>query len=66
MQINVQATQERKRKVNLGSDVAYTALSTKTPAEINQWIDSNVTDLASAKVVLKLLTRAVIHLLRAK
>jgi len=36
--------------------------STWTPAEAASWIDSNVTDLASAKVVLKNMARAIVLL----
>jgi len=35
-----------------------------TPAQAEQWVETNVKDLATAKQVLKLLVRAVVHLAR--
>lgn len=36
-----------------------TRLNTATPAQINAWIDNNVTDLASARAVLKAIIKAI-------
>lgn len=45
-------------------DAALRALLTRSPDQIAQWIDANVTDLASAKVVLAKLAVAVSVLAR--
>lgn len=43
----------------LGEFRALTVLANKTDVQIGAWVDSNVTDLASAKAAIKLLARAV-------
>jgi hypothetical protein len=45
-------------------DAAVQALRTRTPAQVDSWIDANVTDLASAREVLKILARVLALLAR--
>lgn len=48
----------------LGSDPRWTALRTATPAQVAQWMQTNVTTLAEARSVLVLLALAVQRLAR--
>lgn len=43
----------------LRAEALWTALDTATPAQIDAWLTTNVTDLASARRVLKMLLLAV-------
>jgi len=45
-------------------DFSSHPLSKISPAQAESWVDSNVTDLASAKVALKNLAKAVVYLIR--
>lgn len=47
----------------LRADNVISALDNMTPAQINAWIDTNVTDLASAKTVLKMLVKVAKYLI---
>lgn len=46
-------------QASLDADPRWQAMRTATPAQIEAWLTSNVTDLASARRVLKLLVLAV-------
>ena len=48
----------------LKADAAVQALRTRTPAQVDAWVDSNVTTLAEARAVLKILARIVALLAR--
>ena len=51
-------------RVELKADGAIQALRTRTPAQVDAWIDANVVDLASARAVLKILARILALLAR--
>lgn len=56
-----QAHQDRiTERVNIKADV----LTKSSPAQIDNWIDTNVTDMASARTALKVLAKAVFMLYR--
>ena len=44
-------------RMTLRNDAAIRALATRSPAQVNSWIDSNVTDVASARAVLKIIAQ---------
>jgi len=50
----------------LKADAAVQALRTRTPAQCDAWLDQNVTDLASARAVLKILARILALLARER
>jgi hypothetical protein len=50
----------------LKADSAIQALRTRTPAQVDSWIDANVVDLASARAVLKILARVLALLARER
>ena len=50
----------------LRADVNMQALRTRTPAQVDAWISSQVVDLASAKVVLRILASVVALLVRER
>ena len=57
---NIKGSARRKGEIVLSKDTANVALRNKGPEEIDQWIETNVTDLASAKRVLKMLAKRVL------
>lgn len=50
----------------LRADAAIQALRTRTPAQVDAWIDANVVDLASARTVLKIIARILALLARER
>ena len=56
--------EKRVREADVQTDAALQLLFSKTPQEINIWLDANVTDLASAKVVMKRMMRLLIYVAR--
>ncbi|GIW55343.1 MAG: hypothetical protein KatS3mg082_1747 [Nitrospiraceae bacterium] len=56
--------QFRKDAESAKADILLSALATKSPAEVAAWIDANVTNLASAKQVLRALAKVVALLVR--
>lgn len=58
------ADQFRKDAESAKADILLSALAAKSPAEVAAWIDANVTDLASAKQVLRALAKVVALLAR--
>jgi len=64
MRRNVRTTRDYKDREETKRDSVLSALRTKTPQQIDAYINSNVTNLASAKVVLKTLAKAVAYLSR--
>ena len=59
MRVDVIAPQEEKDKDEVRRDPTLKLLSSSRPQQIEQWVDRNVTDLDSAKTVLKTLAKAV-------
>ncbi len=64
MRFDARATQEQHDELTALSDTLIQALQTKTPAQVATWIDVNVTDLASAKTVLKALAKIIVIVVR--
>lgn len=64
MPINVTGSDQIKDKNNLKADTVLQNLKTKTPAELDNYIETNVTDLASAKEVLKLMAKVMVYTLK--
>lgn len=50
----------------LRGDAALRALRNRTPAEVSAWIDANVSNLAEARTVLKMLARVIAALIRER
>jgi len=64
MQVNLTAS-EKKKLINLVKDDAILhGLMTANYQQIDDWIDNNVTNLAEAKEVFKLLVKIVVYLIR--
>lgn len=63
--LNITTSKADKDRAHIKADTVLNTLKTKTPQEINQYIDTNVTDLDSAKEVLKILTKVVAYLTRS-
>jgi len=61
---HVAAPDDVKDRKGIKNDPMVQTLATKRPAEINDWVDANVTDLNSARFVLKLILRIIVALLR--
>lgn len=59
MRLNVQASATQKEDMEVKSDSFMQNIASKSPAQIDAWIEANVTSLASAKPVLKALAKAV-------
>jgi len=58
----LEAQAEAEQKTQTKADVMFANIINATPAQIDTYIQNNVTDLASAKNVLKLLTKIVVVL----
>ena len=56
------ATPEAKATAELKADAVLANLRTKTPAQAAQYVEDNVTDLASAKKFLKVLAKIIVVL----
>jgi len=52
----------RAERMALRTDAAIQAMTTKTDAEIVNWVNNTITDLASAKQVIRILARVVASL----
>ncbi len=52
-----------KQRTNL-SNIKNSFLNGLTPAQIDTYIDNNVTDLTSAKIVLKKLGKVILYILK--
>lgn len=57
--LDLKGTPEQVDRSTVVNNPALKALLTKRPAQIEAWVDANITDLASAKSLLKNLTLAV-------
>ena len=62
MRIRHKASQELKDKAALKSDTVFQTLQSKTPQEAADYVDANVTDLASAKQMLKVFAKVIVVL----
>lgn len=63
VEINLSSNVRAKRifKEDLATDAALQNLLTKTPEQINDYLDANVTDLDSARGVMKRMMRLLIY-----
>jgi len=64
MQINLTASEKKKLINVIKNDPILHGLMTATYQQIDNWIDNNVTDLASAMEVFKRLVKIVVYLIR--
>jgi len=64
MRINKTSTQDEIDRASVRRDALIENLKSKTPEQIGDYIDTHVTDLASAKQVLKALAKMVGYLAR--
>ena len=64
MPLNIKASEVLKEREALKLEVTVTNLRNKTPAQAADYIETNVTDLASAKRILKILTRICLYQLK--
>lgn len=64
MSINVQATEQAKRKKDIKRDTQLQLLLNKTPQELDEWINANVNSLEDVKFVMKRLLRLVIYVVK--
>ena len=55
-----------QKQVDAKAQIALSDLADKTYQQAQDWVDNNVTDLASAKVVLKKLAVVVLALLKER
>jgi hypothetical protein len=60
--LNPTPTREQLELEQARQDVTVRALVNRTPAEVEQWVDENVTSLAGARVALKIIARLLILL----
>lgn len=63
MRVDLQAPAHKKDKHQLQDNLVRT-LKGMTPNEAAQWVESNVTDLASAKTAMKAMARVIVYILR--
>lgn len=64
MKVDLQAPPKIKEKYGRDSDALIVSMKSKTPQQAADWVEDNVTDLASAKKVLKAYAKAICYLLR--
>ena len=62
MRYDHKGTEGDKRRADLKSDTMLEDLLSKTPEQVNIFVDSNMSDPAGTKTALKLLFRLVLHL----
>jgi hypothetical protein len=60
----VEDTERRARRAQMRANAVIQALATSTPAQVDAYVDAQVTDLASARRVIKALAIAVSVLLK--
>ena len=58
--------EKAQRKKDKEENILMEVLSKKKPHQIDSYIDNFVTDIESAKILLKIITKAVVYLLREK
>ena len=59
-------TPAEETEIALGDDARWQAMRSASPAQVESWLTSNVTDLTSARRVLKLLILAIQIILRTR
>lgn len=64
MQLNVQAPQEEKDRRSAREDAMVQSFQNMTPAQAGAWIDANVNNIATVKVVLKAFAKMLVILAR--
>ena len=68
MPIKLKGSDKQKEKIKRDKDRKADAimliLEKKKPYQIDNYIDNNINDIESAKIFLKIITKAVIYLLR--
>jgi hypothetical protein len=52
-QYNHTGTVEEKQRASTKADAVLTSLQTKTPAEIEAWVNANINNVADVKVMFK-------------
>lgn len=62
MSINVQANDQAKRQENINKDAQLQILLSKTPQQVDDWIETNVSNLTDVKLMLKRMSRLMIYL----
>jgi hypothetical protein len=67
-ELDARAEETTRRGIinELRVDAAISALRNRTPAQVDAWIDANVTTLAEARTVLKILARILAILARER
>ena len=60
MQFNVQAGSANKSRADARSDALLMQLKAMTPTQAAAWVETNVTNLAQAKVVLKVFAKMLV------
>ena len=55
-------TAEEEQEAETRAAYGFTALADMTPTQAEAWVEAQVTDLTSAKLVLKVLARAIVSL----
>ena len=66
MKVAIKAPQEEKDRHTVKADQQIQQIAALTPDQAAAYVDQQVVDLASAKRILKVLTKIVIYLLRRK
>lgn len=66
MKVAIKAPQEEKDRHIVKADQQIQQIAALTPDQAAAYVDRQVVDLASAKRILKVLTKIVIYLLRRK
>lgn len=64
MRRDIQGPQVEKDRRALAEDALIQALKNNTPAQVEAWVESNVNNLAEAKVLLKTMAKVVAWLAR--
>jgi hypothetical protein len=62
--VDFKSSELSKDKDTFTKDALMQSLKSKTPAEIDTWIDINVTDINSTKQLLKSLTKIMSHIVK--
>jgi hypothetical protein len=64
MRVNVGSPEKLVIKDMATNDQILSALMTATPAQIDTWIDNNVTTIADLRILLKRIVKVMAYLLR--
>lgn len=66
MKVSYKTTQRIKESLTVVNDPLYLQLTNMTLQQIDDWIDTNVTNLTEAKNVLKIFAKILIFLVKHK